>query len=417
MTRSLTLIPPDLSSLDAALEEMRGRAGDRQLAISDHLNLPAVGEAIRKHGPQSQAKQDGNSPDIVVIWEADGERLGRHLMEFLDRDNLHIIAPETERAGLGKAIFPISPPKAGTHLLLKLLESLGYRPGYSAVDHPQPGRWYYLEYLNAHTRASDFFVDTVRRSVHGNRLHPFGKMPSLFLYRNPLDVVVSESIYYHQEGKTIFSGYLADLSTEERLLRLIDDPWLLGSIRDRMGAYAAWLDFPSVISVSYEELVGAQGGGDDKEQSDAIWSILLKLQVAGDVDAISGSIFDKNSPTFAKGRIGAYRDAFMPAAWDAFNALNQDFMRQYGYATDGLFSDRRHERRRRPLRLDADLEFDTQVVVDADYMGYFIGRQSGLYMAVPIGQSFSRSPERIDGSSLEEVKFRIGLAVTGGSGA
>lgn len=354
---------------------------------------------------------------MVVIWATDGVQLGRHLTEFIERDNIHIIAPETDRAGLRQPIFPISPPKAGTHLLLKLLETLGYKPGYSAVDRPLPGRWYYLEYLNAHSQAPDFFIDTVRRSVHGNRLHPFGKVPSLFLYRNPLDVVVSESNYYHQEGKTIFSGYLADLTPEERLLRLIDDPWLLGSIRDRMGAFAAWLDFPSVLSVSYEELVGTQGGGDDKEQSDAIWSILLKLQLAGDVDDVRERIFDPNSPTFAKGQIGAYRNAFTPAAWNAFNALNQDFMRQYGYAPDELFSDRRWRLRARPLRLDADVEFDTQVVVDADYMGYFIGRQSGRYMAVPVGQSFSRSPERIDAASLEEVKFRIGLAVTTGSGA
>src|SRR5438477_163119 len=83
----------------------------------------------------------------------------------------------------------------------------------------------------------------VRRRPHGNRDHAFPHHPSLFIYRNPLDIVASEANYYQEDGATVFAGYLDGLSYEERLLRLIDDPWLMGSIRDRVGKFAAWLEF------------------------------------------------------------------------------------------------------------------------------------------------------------------------------
>ena len=64
-------------------------------------------------------------------------------------------------------------------------------------------------------------------------------------------------------------------------LALIDDPWLFGSFRDRMAGFVPWLEFSNVIPVSFEELVGARGGGDDATQRRLIWSLQLKLHVPG----------------------------------------------------------------------------------------------------------------------------------------
>lgn len=101
-----------------------------------------------------------------------------------------------------------------------------------------------------------------RRSPFGNRHHPFTTSPAPFIYRNPLDILVSKANYYHRDGNAAFSGYLQGRSFEERLPVLIDDPWLFGSIRDRIVGFVPWLA-PNVIPVSFEELVGARGGGDD----------------------------------------------------------------------------------------------------------------------------------------------------------
>ena len=141
---------------------------------------------------------------------------------------------------------------AGTHLLIELARAFGYLPGEEAPANPIAGAWHYLEFTNSHTAAPDFFIDTVRRQPHGNRAHPFPHHPSLFIYRNPLDIVTSEANYYQEDGSTVFAGYLDALDYDQRLLRLIDDPWLMGSVRDRVGKFAAWLEFGSVIPVSFD---------------------------------------------------------------------------------------------------------------------------------------------------------------------
>jgi hypothetical protein len=71
-----------------------------------------------------------------------------------------------------------------------------------------------------------------------------------------LDIVASEAQHYHRDGKTAFAGYLAGLTAEEVSCGRIDDPWLLGSVRDRVGAFIPWLNCPT-IPVS-EELIGRE---------------------------------------------------------------------------------------------------------------------------------------------------------------
>ena len=173
-------------------------------------------------------------------------------------------------------------------------------------------------YSNSHTSARDFFTDTVRRSRFGNRHHPFLKSPAIFIYRNPLDILVSEANYYHRTGKTAFSGYLANASFEGRLLRLIDDPWLFGSIRERIGSFLPWLEFDNVIPVSFEELVGPPGGGTEAAQRALIWSLQLKLHVPGRPSEFGRQVFRETSPTFHEGQIGAYEQHFTPEAYEVF---------------------------------------------------------------------------------------------------
>jgi hypothetical protein len=81
------------------------------------------------------------------------------------------------------------------------------------------------------------------------------------MYRNPLDVVVSEAFSYADPRNTPLAHYFSSFTMEERLLRLIGDDPLLSSLRKRMVRYLPWLRFPNVIPISFEELVGPKGGG------------------------------------------------------------------------------------------------------------------------------------------------------------
>jgi hypothetical protein len=323
--------------------------------------------------------------ELVLVCETAEPELSDVLLEFLDC-NARVVAVKTSRFWAEQPLFLISIPKSGTHLLYRLAEAMGYRPAVHLQDDPAPGHWYCVEYTNSHTSARDFFVDTVRRAPYGNRHHPFMRSPAIFIYRNPLDIVASEAQYYHREGKTAFAGYLAALNDEQRLLRLIQDPWLLGSVRDRVAAFLPWLELPNVIPVSFEELVGPRGAGDANEQRDVIWSIQLKLHLPGVPETYAAEVFDSRSPTFDTGRIGRFREVFSPEAYRLFRALPQDFMEQYGYEgwaeRDNFGIPRRAgELRRRRLQLSS-ARADDPIAVQYSYFGYNIVRHRDIYVGL-----------------------------------
>lgn len=326
--------------------------------------------------------------DAVFLFTPEPKELSRCLMDYLELKKGLIIAPITQHYFKNKPIFLISMPKSGTHLLYRLAEIFGYKPGVILNDEPLPGKWYCLEYSNSHTSAKDFFIDTVRRSPFGNRHHPFPKSPAIFIYRNPLDILVSEANYYHKDGKTLFHGYLSNRSFEERLLTLIDDPGLLGSIRDRISNFVPWLRFQNVIPISFEELVGEKGGGSEEEQILLIWSLQLKLQIPGKPQDFAENIFDKDSPTFHKGQIGSFKKYFTDEAYEKFGELPQDFVKDLGYdfdyqKTDSSIPKRSKEFRTRSLAYSEASFENTPILMDCSYLDHNIVKFKFRYYAIP----------------------------------
>jgi len=334
--------------------------------------------------------------DVLLLNEFNAERLSSLMMDYLDAKYINILAPETERYCKNRPLFLVSIPKGGTHLLYRLAGAMGYGAAVVHKGNPAAGNWYCLEYSNSHTVARDFFIDSVRRQPFGNRHHPFLRTPVLFIYRNPLDVLVSEANYYHKDGSTLFSPYLSGLSFEQRLMRLIDDRYLLGSIRERINNFVPWFECENVIPVSFEELIGDDGGGSNNVRNDLIWSLQLKLHVPGVPEELGASIFDESSPTFHEGRIGSSRQKMTADALDRFFALEQDFMMLTGYSSGDVSRSqnlwdrvhampiRRDEFRRRHLRTSAEDFRDVPFSVEWDFLRHNIIRYAGVYFAVAI---------------------------------
>lgn len=335
---------------------------------------------------------------ILILNEFDPEKLSSILLQFLNATDLTILAPITPHFGRNRPLFLISIPKAGTHLLYKLAQSMGYSPAVTHDGNPTPGNWYCVEYSNSHTVARDFFIDTVRREPFGNRHHPFPRTPTLFIYRNPLDIVVSEANYYHSEGATVFSSYLRHMEFAERLLRLIDDPYLLGSIRDRILNFIPWFDFENVIPISFEELIGSKGNGSDTIRNRLIWSLQLKLHVPGTPESLAADIFDESSPTFNSGRIGSAQELMFDEAISKFFSLNQDFMTLTGYCDQpvngnlgkkiwdhvNLIPSRSEEFLKRQLCVSYEDFNNTPFNVESGFLDHNIVRFDGKYYALPL---------------------------------
>lgn len=388
----LRLIAGDDPAFRAALEELHA-AGHRRITIwpDNELAREAARRArelgcdARLEAPDAavQAPGGGASP-CLLLTETDPTRLSRQLLGLIDLKEGVVVAPRTRHAFDARPLFLISIPKAGTHLLYALADAFGYDAGVICPEWPRPRHWYCVEYSNSHTRATDFFVDTVRRSAFGNRHHAFATSPALFIYRNPLDIVVSEANYYHRNGNAIFGGYLKNRSLEGRQLTLVDDPWLFGTLRDRMAGFVPWLEFPNVVPVSFEELVGARGGGDDAVQRRLIWSLQLKLHVPGRPDAFASQVFDPESATFNAGQIGSHREKLAERARKRFLELPQDFMRALGYAAQdatapGRFPLRTEEFILRPLATAEETFWDTPILIEAGCHGRNIVRYRGRF--------------------------------------
>ncbi|MFZ5644979.1 MAG: hypothetical protein ACOY46_15460 [Bacillota bacterium] len=316
-------------------------------------------------------------------------KLSSALIEYVDLKKGIIVAPITGHYYKNRPIFLISIPKSGTHLLFELVKAFGYGDGVVCPDNPRPGNWYCIEYSNTHTKACDFFIDTVRRSPFGNRHHPFTKYPVILMYRNPLDILISEANYYHQEGNTTFYGYLSNKTFEERLLTLIDDRWLFKSIRDRIGSFIPWLDFNNVIPVSFEELIGPKGGGSLKAQKRIIWSLQLKLHVPGVPEKYGDMVFNKKSATFNEGRIGNHKKHFTEKAYRKFYSLPQDFMEILGYGSEygsntNVLPARADEFIRRPVLFSEKSFDDIPIAVEYDYLDHNIVKYRGSFYGIPL---------------------------------
>ena len=326
--------------------------------------------------------------DVTVLFCVDQNELSSCLADRVDSPAGSVLALKEARSVSDFPVFFVSIPKAGTHLALRFLEELGYQEGGTYIDHANPGHWYYLEFSNAHTAAPDFFNDSVRRAPFGNRAHPFPRSPVLFMYRHPFDILVSEFEYYHTDGQTVFANYLTGLSDDDRLRRLVDDPRLLGSLRDRILQFSAWLEFDNVIPVSFEELVGSPGGGDDEIREILIWSILLKLQHAGSPADLAERISDRRSPTFREGRIGNWVEKLSPEIRQILSVQPEDYLHQFGYSSspgDGAhpLPSRIDEFRKRRLEFSKVSPKDTPILFEADFLDHNIVAFRGNYYGIP----------------------------------
>lgn len=401
-------------SVAACLERLRGRelppgsrvvlqgwndfAAELLRQAGNALPLALLATGAAQAAPEGIGRVAGLSPgDVLLANEFEPTALSGVLLQHLDAAAVTILAPITAHYHRNRPLFLISIPKGGTHLLYRLAQAAGYDQAVVHNGEPAPGGWYCVEYSNSHTVARDFFIDTVRREPFGNRHHPFPRTPALFIYRNPLDIVVSEANYYHREEATVFSSYLRHLDFEHRLLRLIDDPYLLGSIRDRINNFVPWFDFENVVPVSFEELIGSRGGGDDAVRDRLIWSLQLKLHLPGRPEKLAAEIFDEQSPTFHEGRIGSSRTKMTPEALAKFAALDQDFMRitGYGSGTPGqggadywerinTFPSRAEEFRTRPLRTSSIDYHGSPINIEMNYLRHNIVRLEGRYYALPL---------------------------------
>src|SRR5258708_11781173 len=113
---------------------------------------------------------------------------------------ISIVAPIPEHYFRRRACYVITVPKSGTHMLFELLSAFNLTNGEWVQGPLSVQHYHYVSAMNSHTQAADFFASLANRPS-GGADHPLFVTPTLFLYRNPLDVVVSEAFYYQDPAQ------------------------------------------------------------------------------------------------------------------------------------------------------------------------------------------------------------------------
>ncbi len=406
-------------------ESLCAAVNDKLSRIEGNITVRVLGEGEVREEVVAQLSEWGriqwveNHEDVqmAVFCCDDVKWLSDTLHQYADASGIHIIAPMTPLFWKKRPLYLIGIPKSGTHLLMALAQVFGYVARGVSPEKPKGGEWYYIEHSNAHTVPKMFFSDSVYRGEFGLRDHPFIYSPALFIFRNPADVLVSEANYYHKRGNSAYYHYFHGQSFSQRLSCLIQDPNLLGSIRERIIQYVAWLSFPNIIPVSFEEFAGSRRGGDDHLLHKLIWSLQLKLQVPGRPDEYASRVLGQGSDTLYKGLCGVYKECFSQAHYEAFDQLDDDYLQAFGYKVStqaSVYSSRISARRRQPLIVDSMPDWPP-IIRDNQFLDHRIIEYGGALYGVPFGtrlddikQLLQKEDSAIvSGRYIDEVRVKL----------
>lgn len=329
----LLFAPPNPGSYATAIEGAVAQ-GARHFKLypgGDEALRSAVTDLISsKLGPAALEARPGS---VHVHFETAAEACSAELMAYVDRPAT-VIAPRTTHHSSNRSIFMVAIPKSGFHLVSRVLSDMGIAHGGRWKGAPAPNCWQTLYYDHPHLSANDLFARLSAEDRGGVDSAVF-RHPVVFCYRHPADIAISEARYYAERDVTALSHYFSALPFERRLLELISDTGVVGTLRDRVASYREWLELPNVLPVAFEEIVGEAGGGSTELQLATLWAMQLKLHVAGRPQEFARHLFGERNRTFRSGRIGGFQEVFRPAHVEALHSMQRtDFLDNFGYRFD-----------------------------------------------------------------------------------
>ncbi len=166
-----------------------------------------------------------------------------------------------------------------------------------------------------------------------------GEPRIIFNYRDPRDVALSMVNFL--SGKTAagfgnfsefkaFGRILESMRTmDERLTYSLTDPSFPGYADFEKELWL--LRHPDVCKVSFEEMVGARGGGSAEQQCKTVQRVADFLDIDIDPGSVAERLFREDAFSFFKGQIGSWRKAFTSEHESLFHNRFGHVLEAYGY--------------------------------------------------------------------------------------
>jgi hypothetical protein len=166
-------------------------------------------------------------------------------------------------------------------------------------------------------------------------------LKTVLVLRDPRDVAASHARYARNTPQQAMHRHYQGLSEEQQLMTSIvghepereGEPRLL-SIEQRCRAVLGWRQAPQNYTTTFEQLVGARGGGSAEAQLREVKNILAHIGARHAQPAQLASRLFGGTRTFAKGLIGGWREHFNEDHRRAFKELAGELLVELGYERD-----------------------------------------------------------------------------------
>ncbi len=243
-----------------------------------------------------------------------------------------------------------SMPKAGTHLLARLITLLGFHQQdglldigpneglqHVSLDHVQQLKEKLVHLRNGFfTRTHMYFFPEIAQVIDEFQIK------ALIIIRDPRDVCVSDALFIDKRQNHRLQSYYLKMSQGEKLMASI-----VGMTSDQLDgappsldigshylSYLDWVKQNVGFVVRFEDLIGDKGGGDDRTQRETVAKIAnyLGLRVSKQKLAdVCAKVFWPKASTFRKGQIGDWKNHFGPEHLSAFKRVIGTLMQDFGY--------------------------------------------------------------------------------------
>ncbi len=228
-------------------------------------------------------------------------------------------------------VVVISVPKAGTHLVERLLclHPRVYRPLVRTLHPQNVERYGGLSAVLNRLKPGGVLITHLHYSEEVNNLLINSGVKVIVVIRDPRDIVVSQAFYMARNPEHPYHKYASNLSLKERLYRAIvgDLEHRYPSIRQTLECFAGWLETECFL-IRYEQAV------DDSHRPHVVQRLFtyLGMQLSNESIAhISQRAISNASPTFRKGSSGEWKQYFDEELFELFLKTCGDLMEKYGY--------------------------------------------------------------------------------------
>ncbi len=236
------------------------------------------------------------------------------------------------------SVLLISIPKSGTHLLFKTVKNITNKDVILERNTPSYLGDHGHNLYNITVKDLDFYLTLHQSSSLHSHLKYTKESEDLLLnkeykvlfnMRDPRDLAVARA-YWIKALPEYFPGSI-DQTLQEILTNNIVN------IANFYNTWLPWMDYPYVLTIRFEDLVGSKGRGNDSRQLATVKAIAKHLSVELSEERaqeIATDLFGITKNTFRKGQIGAWKHEFTAEHKELFKQYGGELLIKLGYEKD-----------------------------------------------------------------------------------